>query len=464
MTDVSQPDLAGVAELRDSMRGTVITAGDAGYDAARGVWNGAITRRPLAIAQVSGTADVVAALAFARDHDLRVAVRGGGHNVAGFSTCDGGLVIDLSALKGIRVDPAARTVRAQGGVLWGELDYETQAFGLATTGGLVSSTGIAGFTLGGGIGWLMRAHGVAADNLVAADVVLADGRAVAADDELLWGLRGGGGNFGVVTSLEYRLHPVGPIVYGGVVFHPVERAAELLRFYQEWTRGLTDELTTMVIFLAAPPEPFVPPEMRGRQVVAVACCHTGTATEAADAFKPLREFGEPVADVLGPLPYTALQSMFDASAPRGLHAYWKTHHLPDLTAPAIGTIVEQASQLATLFPLSAIHLHHLEGAVSRTPSAEGSFSHRTSRFVLNILGQWSGSEAAAEPHVGWVRDTWEAMRQHASGDPYLNFLGSEGSTQVRAAYSDEVFARLTALKREYDPDNVFRLNQNIPPA
>ncbi|MFD2467709.1 FAD-binding oxidoreductase [Amycolatopsis silviterrae] len=461
MTDVSRSDRVDVAELRDGLRGPVHTPGEPGYDAARTVWNGAIDRRPQAVATVSGTADIVAALAFARQHDLRVSVRGGGHNVAGFGTCDDGLVIDLSALKGIRVDPAARTVRAQGGVLWGELDHETQAFGLATTGGLVSSTGIAGFTLGGGIGWLMRAHGVAADNLVSADVVLADGRPVAADEELLWGLRGGGGNFGVVTSLEYRLHPVGPIVYGGVIFYPVERAAELLRFYQEWTRGLPDDLTTMVIFLAAPPEPFVPPAMRGRQVVAVACCHTGTATEAADAFKPLREFAEPVADVVGPLPYTALQTMFDGSAPHGLNAYWKTHHLSDLTADAIDTVVERAAELAALSPFSAIHLHHLEGAVSRTPSVGGAFSHRNSRFVLNILGQWT--EGDPDPHLAWVRDTWEAMRAHASGDPYLNFLGDEGSTRARAAYSAEVFARLTALKREYDPENVFRLNQNIPP-
>ncbi|TDB90688.1 FAD-binding oxidoreductase [Actinomadura sp. KC216] len=456
-----------ITELRDNLRGPLITAADAGYDEARGVWNGAIDRRPIAVARVAGTADVVTALGVAREHGLPVAVRGGGHNVAGFATCDDGIVVDLSALKGIRVDRAARTARAQGGVVWGELDAETQAFGLATTGGVVSGTGIAGFTLGGGIGWLMRKHGVAADNLVSADVVTAAGETVTADGrenrELLWGLRGGGGNFGVVTSLEYRLLPVGPLVYGGVILFPAERGPELLRFYAEWTRDLPDELTTMVVFLAAPPMPFVPAEWHGRQAIAVACCHIGTADAATAAFKELRDFGEPVADALGPIPYTVLQGMFDPTAPRGINAYWKTHHLADLAGPAIDTAAERAAELTRLFPLSAVHFHHLEGAVARGSSGDGAFSHRTPRFVMNILGMWADA-ADADPHTRWVRGTWDAMRAHATGDPYLNFLADEGGTQVRRAYSDEVFARLTALKKKYDPENLFRLNQNIPPG
>ncbi|WP_019063865.1 FAD-binding oxidoreductase [Streptomyces prunicolor] len=467
MASTSRPDEASVEHLRSHLRGVVITPDHADYDSARSVWNGAIDRRPFVIARPAGTADVITTLAFAREHRLPVAVRGGGHNVAGFATVDDGIVIDLSAMKGIRVDPVARTVRAQGGALWSELDQETQAFGLATTGGLVSSTGIGGFTLGGGIGWLMRKHGVAADNLISADVVTADGELVIADEEgnpeLLWGLRGGGGNFGVVTALEYRLHPVGPTVYGGVIFHPVERAGELLRFYSEWTRSLPDELTTMVVFLSAPPEQFIPAEMHGRQMIAVACCHTGTAAEGEESLKALRDFGDPVADVVGPISYSALQGMFDASAPRGIHAYWKTHHLPDLPESAIDTIVAQAAAMTELFPLSAVHLHHVEGAVARGSSDQGAFSHRDSRFVLNLLGQWM-QDVTADSHISWVRDSWEALRPYATGSPYLNFLGDEGSALARAAYGADTFARLTALKKKYDPTNTFRLNQNIPPA
>ncbi|HEU5155877.1 MAG TPA: FAD-binding oxidoreductase [Streptosporangiaceae bacterium] len=445
----------------------MIVPGDAGYDDARAVWNGAIDRRPFVIARVAGSADIIAALQFARNERLVVAVRGGGHNVAGFATCDDGIVIDLSALKGIRVDPAARTARAQGGVLWGELDHETQAFGLATTGGVVSTTGIGGLTLGGGIGWLMRKHGITADNLISADLVTADGELITASEqdnpELLWGLRGGGGNFGVVTSFEYRLHPVGPIVYGGVIFHPVARAPELLRFYREWSNDLPDELTTMAVFMAAPPEPFVPAEMHGVQMIGIACCFLGSEADGAVAIKPLRDFGEPVTDVIGLLPYKSLQGMFDAIAPRGINAYWKTHYLPDITDAALDTLVEQVAALARLYPLSAVHLHHLEGAVRRRTSADGAFSHRSPRFVLNLIGQWADKNAA-DTHISWVRGMWDAMRPHTAGQPYLNFLGDEGRAQTRAAYGRTTFDRLSGLKRKYDPANVFRLNQNIPPS
>lgn len=457
---------ATIAELRESVQGGVITSGDDVYDEARRVWNGAIDRRPALVVQCTGTADIIEALRFARSEGLVIAVRGGGHNVAGFGTCDDGLVIDLSPMKGIWVDPTARTARAQGGVLWGELDRETQAFGLATTGGLITTTGIAGFTLGGGIGWLMRRHGLAVDNLLSADVVTADGAAVTAsatsDTDLLWALRGGGGNFGVVTSFEFQLHRVGPVVYGGALFHPAERAGELLRFYAEWTRTLPDQLTTMVVFLTAPPEPFIPVELQGTPMVAVACCYSGEHDDAAEAVKPLRSFGSPVADVIGPIPYVALQSMVDASAPRGMHTYWKTAYLDDLSEPSIDELVGRAAELAGLFPLSTVHLHHLEGAVTEDPPGGSAFAHRGHRFVLNLIGAWE-DDADADVHRTWVRQSWEAMRPHTTGDPYLNFLADEGSDRVRAAYGPEAYDRLVELKTRYDPDNVFRLNQNISP-
>jgi FAD/FMN-containing dehydrogenase len=458
---------ATLADLRATVRGEVITPRDTNYDEARQVWNGAIDRHPAVIARCAGTADVVNAVQFARSEGLPIAVRGGGHNVAGFGTCENGFVLDLSPMKGVRVDTAAGTVRAQGGVLWGELDRETQAFGSATTGGLVTTTGIAGFTLGGGIGWLMRRHGIAADNLLSADVVTADGALVTTslerDPELLWALRGGGGNFGVVTSFEYALHPVGPTVIGGAVFHAAKSAGDLLRFYVDWTRDLPDELTTMVAFLSGPPEPFIPAERQGTPMVAVAVCHIGDEAAAEKALAPLRAFGEPVADVIGPIPYTRLQGLFDHSAPHGMRTYWKTAYVDDLDEAGIDELVDQAAGLVDLFPLSAIHLHHLEGAVRHQPEGGAAFGHRDHRFVLNLIG------TCAEPgddarHVNWVRGAWDAMQQHTTGAPYLNFLGDEGAHRVQDAYGRQTYDRLVEVKRRYDPDNVFRINQNIDPA
>jgi FAD/FMN-containing dehydrogenase len=458
---------ATLADLRAAVRGQVITPGEADYDVARQVWNGAIDRHPAVIARCTSTADVVSALEFARSEGLPIAVRGGGHNVAGFGTCEDGLVLDLSPMKGIRVDTAAGTVRAQGGVVWGELDRETQTFGSATTGGLVTTTGIAGFTLGGGIGWLMRRHGLAADNLLCADVVTADGALITANldkhPDLLWGLRGGGGNFGVVTSFQYALHPVGPMVIGGAVFHPAENAAELLRFYVDWTRDLPDELTTMVAFLSGPPEPFIPAERQGTPLVAVAVCHLGDPAAADEALTPLRGFGHPVADVIGPMPYVALQGMFDHSAPPGMRTYWKTAYLDDLDDAGIDKLVTQAAGLRELFPLSVIHLHHLEGAVCQPPEGGAAFGHRDHRFVLNLIGMWAEPGGDAR-HVGWVRGAFDAMQQHTAGAPYLNFLGDEGTHRVRDAYGKQAYDRLVQLKRRYDPDNSFRINQNIDPA
>ncbi len=457
---------ATLADLRDTVRGRVVAPGDEEYGEARRVWNGAIDRRPAVVVGCSGTTDVLNSICFARSEGLPIAVRGGGHNVGGYGTCDDGLVLDLSPMKGIRVDTAAGTARVEGGVLWGELDRETQAFGYAATGGLVSTTGVAGFTLGGGIGWLMRRYGLAADNLRSADVVTADGALVTTsterDPELLWALRGGGGNFGVATSFEFAVHRVGPTVVGGAVFYPAQSAGELLRFYTEWTQDLPPELTTMVVFLTAPPEPFIPPDHQGAPLVAVAVCHCGSPAEAERALGPLRAFGRPVADVIGPLPYVALQSLFDHSAPRGMRTYWKTAYVDDLDEHGIDELVEQAEFLPRLFPLSAVHLHHLEGAVRTEPHGGAAFGHRSHRFVLNLIAMWSDPVLDAD-HIGWARGTWEAMRHHTTGAPYLNFLGDEGRDRVRDAYGPEAYARLVQVKRRYDPDNVFRLNQNIDP-
>ncbi|HEY1617509.1 MAG TPA: FAD-binding oxidoreductase [Streptosporangiaceae bacterium] len=454
-------------ELRDTILGDVIMPGDEEYEQARSVWNGLIDRHPAVVVRCAGAADVLAAVRFARDRDVKVAVRGGGHNVAGFGTCDDGMVIDLSPMKGIWVDPAARTVHAQGGVLWGELDHETQALGLATTGGVVSTTGIGGFTLGGGIGWLMRQHGLAADNLISADVVTADGRLITASErenpDLLWGLRGGGGNFGIVTSMELALHEVGPVVYAGAALYPREMAGELLKFYAGWTARQPDELTTVAVFLTAPPEPFIPAELRGKPAIGIAACYCGPLAGGEAAIAPLREFAEPAADVIGPVPYTMMQQFFDPSAPRGIRSYWKSAYLDELSPEAIGALVSSGQGMDGLFPLAAMHVHHMEGATRRQPAGGSAFAHRDPKFVVNILGMWP-EPGGDDPHIRWVRDSHDALAPYSTGDPYLNFLAGEGSDQVRAAYGEEAYARLAALKASFDPGNMFRLNQNIPPA
>ena len=460
-------EAAALEELQAGLRGEVISPTDAAYEEARRVWNGAIDRRPAVVVRCVGVADVIAALGFARDQELAIAVRGGGHNVAGFGTCDGGIVIDLSAMKGVRVDPARRRGWAQGGLTWGEFDHETQAFGLATTGGVNTTTGLAGFTLGGGIGWLMREYGLGADNLVGADVVTADRELVSTDadhePELLWGLRGGGGNFGVVTSFEFQLHEVGPTILGGAILYPADRGRDLLRFYAEWTRTLPAELSTLFVFITAPPEPFISTELHGTPMVGVALCYTGPVVDGEAALRPLRDFGPSAVDIVMPIPYTVLQALFDSTAPRGIHAYWKTEYLDDLNDAVIDVLVTQAAAMNGLSPFTTIHVHHLEGAVRNPPPGGSAFSHRGPRFVLNIVGNCTNDEPSA-PHIQWARDTWDAIRAHSTGDPYLNFLGDEGADQVRAAYGNETFARLVALKNRYDPTNMFRINQNIPPT
>ena len=454
---------ATIDELRSGLRGALIAPHDDGYDSARAVWNGMIDRRPALIARCHGVADVIAALRFARSQDLLVAVRGGGHNVAGHAVCDDGLVIDLSPMKGIRVDPAARTARAQAGATWGEFDHETMTFGLATTGGLVSTTGIAGFTLGGGIGWLMRKHGLTCDNLISADVVTADGQFVTCSEsensDLFWGLRGGGGNFGIVTSFEYRLHPLGTVL-GGLVLYPAAQAREFLQFYRTFTETVPDELTTMFVRVTAPPAPFIPAHLHGMPVVGMAACYAGSLEEGEAALRPLRAFGTPPVDLIGPMPYSALQSMLDATAPPALHNYWKSDYLGALDDEAIATVVEHAAAMRS--PLSQTHIHHLGGAVARAGADATAFGHRTAPYLLNALAIWTDPVESVQ-HRQWAREFSAAMRPFSTG-VYVNFLANEGEAGVRASYEPRAYDRLVELKRRYDPTNVFRLNQNIQPT
>lgn len=451
-----------IAALRDRLRGAVIAPTDPAYETARRVWNGLIDRRPALIVRCTGTADVLAALAFAREQGLPVALRGGGHNVAGNAVCDDGLALDLSPMKGLWVDPAARTALAQPGLTWGEFDRETQVFGLATTGGLVSTTGIAGLTLGGGIGWLMRRHGLTCDNLRAVQLVTAAGQVVRASPhenaDLFWAVRGAGHNFGAVVALEYQLHPVGPMVLGGPVLYRAAQAAEVLAFFRDWTRTAPDDLTAMVVFLTAPPAPFIPPALHGQPMVAIAVCYSGPLAEGEKVLVPLRAFGPPAVDLIGPLPYTALQSLFDHAAPAGLANYWKSGYLPQLSDQALAVIGAHSAALPT--PLSQVHLHHLEGAVSRVPAEATAFAHRTAGYALNIIATWTAPEEA-EAARGWVRRFWEAIQPFTDG-VYVNFLGADEPERVRAAYGPH-YERLVALKTRYDPDNMFRFNQNIRP-
>jgi FAD/FMN-containing dehydrogenase len=454
---------AEVQSLDRGFAGELIQPGDARYETARRVWNGMVDRKPAMIARCAHEDDVVAALRFARERGLPVAVRGGGHNVAGNAVCDGGAVIDLSAQKGIHVDPSLRIARARPGVLLGELDRATQASGLATPTGNVSMTGLAGLTLGGGLGWIARKHGPTCDNLLSADLVTADGYRVRAsgdqNPDLLWGLRGGGGNFGVVTSFEYRLHPVGPQVIAGGMVHSFADAAEVFRFFADFVADAPDELSVMASTFRASPGLPVPPEVHGELVTMLAVCYTGDLGAGERALQPLRSFGRPLADLIAPMPYTALQTGSDAAYPSGQQNYWKSHYIGELSDGAVATIIEHAPLMRS--PLSSFYLQHLGGAIGRAGAETAAFGHRDALFDFAILTVWQ-DPAETAGHVTWARDFFEAMQPYATG-VYVNNLGTEGADRVRAAYAPETYERLVTLKQAYDPDNIFRLNQNIAP-
>jgi FAD/FMN-containing dehydrogenase len=453
-----RPPDADLSELRAGFRGALLRPADPGYEDARRVWNGMIDRRPALIARCAGAADVMRAVDFAREGGLPLAVRGGGHNVAGNAVCHGGVVIDLSRMRAIRVDPARRTARAEGGVTWGDFDRETQAFGLATTGGIVSTTGIGGLTLGGGIGWLARSYGLACDNLVSVDLVTADGRLKTVSPtehaDLFWGLRGGGGNFGVATSLEFRLHPVGPVL-GGLLIHPFEAARDLLRLYRDLTATAPPELTCFAVLTSS---------AEGAPVAAVAVCYNGRAEDGERLLRPLRAFGTPLLDGIGPLPYTGQQTMLDAFYPPGLLNYWKSSFLTGLEDDAIDTMLAYCADRPT--PLCHMAIEQMGGAVSRVAPEETAFAHRERPYNFLCLGV-TADAAEAQACVSWARRFWEAMQPSSSGGVYVNYLGAEsdeGADRVREAYGSAKYGQLSALKAQYDPGNLFRLNQNIRPA
>ena len=469
MTTLARPhqvplDQRAVDELVKSLNGELIRPGDRGYDQHRRVWNGSIDRHPALIVRCADVADVRSAMGFARAQDVRVAVRGGGHSFPGYSTCDGGMVIDLSLMKGIRVDPAARTARVQAGALLGELDRATQAFGLAVTTGIVTHTGVAGLTLGGGIGWIMRKHGLSIDQLVSVDVVTASGDLVRASTEenpdLFWGVRGAGANFGVVTEFEFRCVPLATTVLAGPLLWPIARSGDVLRFYREWVAEAPDELMTILVHRKAPPLPFVPEDLRGTPVVMVVCCWIGDREEGERFLRPLRQFGSPVVDLCTPKPFLDHQAMFDPSFPPGRWYYFKSCDVAELSDDVIDVTVDHASRISS--PLTAFPIWQMGGAVSRVGNDETAFNGRSAGFTYNI-GACTESATGFDEERQWVRDFWSALTPWHDG-VYVNFLGSEGVDRVRQAYGDDKFAKLQALKDKYDPENVFRSNQNIPPS
>ncbi len=455
--------LAAVEQLRASVRGSVLQPNQVGYEEARRVWNGMIDRRPALIVQCSGTADVIADVNFAREQDLPVAVRGGGHNVSGNAVIDGGVVIDLSRMRSVRVDPERRTARVQGGARLGDIDHETQAFGLATPLGLMSVTGVAGLTLHGGMGFLMRNYGLTADNLVAADVVTADGRLLVADahhhPDLLWALRGGGGNFGVVTSFEFRLHPVGPEVWMGIVMYPVEKAPEVLGSLRDFMAQAPDELSVFASFWSAPHEEPVPEEYRGAPALIVGGCYCGPLEQGERTIQPLREADTPFADLSGPMPFLVAQQLFDPEYPEGRRYYWKSTYLRELGDGAITALAENAARRPS--PLTSLDLLALGGAFGRVPSDAAAFAERGAAYLVAIESNWD-DPADDEANIAWARETARDLQRFSSGGTYLNFpgFGEEGEALIRASYGAN-YERLQAIKAKYDPENFFRHNFNI---
>jgi FAD/FMN-containing dehydrogenase len=458
-------DDTALAELQAGFRGQIVLRGDSSFDEHRGVWNGSISRRPALIARCAGVADVIAAVKLGQEHGLPTAVRSGGHSFPGLSVADDALVIDLGLMKGVRVDPEARTARVQAGVLLGELDRETQAFGLAAPSGIVTHTGVAGLTLGGGIGWIMRKHGLSVDRLRTVDLVTADGEFVKASEnenaDLFWGLRGGGGNFGIVTEFEFDLVPLGPTVLAGPIFWPMEDSGKVLRFYRDWVAEAPDELMTIVVHRKAPPLPFVPQELHGKPVVMVVCCWVGDLEEGERFIKPLREFGSPVADVCAPKPFEAHQAMFDPSFPPGRWYYMRSCDVAELTDEVIDITAEHSLKIRS--PLTSFPIWQVGGgAVSRVRDDETAFNGRQVGFTYNITCSTEASDGFDEERE-WVRNFWAALEPwHTT--VYVNFLMDEGEDRIRQAYGAEKYDRLKALKQKYDPDNFLRLNQNIPPS
>ena len=460
-------DDAAIEQIRFGFRGDLIRPGDPDYERARLVSNAMIDKRPALVARCSGTADVQAVVNFARDRGLPLAVRGGGHAVAGFSTCDDGVVIDMSRMRGVRVDPAATTVRAQGGCTWGDVDRETQVFGLATPGGVVSTTGIAGLTLGGGYGILSPKHGLSCDNLIGADVVLADGRVVVANErenaDLFWGLRGGGGNFGVVTSFEYRLHPVTEM-HVALILHPPDVALDALKFYRDTITTGPKDLALLFAFMTIPlepPMPIFPPELLGKKVVAFLSAYPGTAEDAEKRFQPLRTFGTPAFELVLPMPYTMAQQIQDEDAPFGTRWYWKSAFVKDpLPTELLELLAARGGSAPS--PRTQVAVIPVTGAVTDVAPDATAFPLREPGFFVQMDSTWENA-ADDDENISWTRSVAEAVAPFAIDAAYVNFIGDEGADRVVSAYGNEKYAKLVALKKKYDPTNLFRLNQNIKP-
>jgi FAD/FMN-containing dehydrogenase len=459
-------DAEAIQGFAGGVRGPVLGPGDDGYDEARAIWNGLIDRRPALIVQCTGPADVVDAVIFAREQNLLLSVKGGGHNVTGNAVNDGGLVIDLSQMRGVHVDPSTQRVRVQGGATWGDLDRETQLFGLAVPGGVVSTTGIAGLSLHGGAGHLRRKHGLSIDNFISVDIVTADGRlrtASATDNEdLFWAVRGAGSNFGVVTSFEFQAHPVGPMVMVGAIFYPLEEVRALLPAWRDYMVSAPDELSSVAICWSVPPhEPF-PPEHQGKPVLVVAAAYSGSVEDGEPVVQPLRELGRPLIDLSGPWPWLGLQSGFDALFPKGGLYYWKSRALAELSEAAIDEIADFAGRRPT--PLTDIVIWHQGGAMSRVDEAATAYGGRDAAFLVTGEVSWT-DPSQSEEAIAYGREFWAAMGRHSTGGLYLNFagLGEEKEALVRAGYGGN-YERLAALKAKYDPANLFRMNMNITPA
>jgi hypothetical protein len=456
---------SAMEKLRGALRGELVQPGDPGYDAARKVFNAMIDKRPRAIACCADAADVVAAVRFGRESGMLVAVRGGGHNAGGLGICDDGLVIDLSRIRNVRVDPAARTIRAGGGSTWGDVDHASHAFGLATPAGVISTTGVGGLTLGGGIGHLTRRFGLTIDNLLEADVVLADGRFVTAsadeNEDLFWAIRGGGGNFGIVTSFLFRGHPV-ETVYAGPTLWELERAPDVMRWYRDFLKRATtpQDVSGFFAFLNVPPGPPFPEKLHGKTMCGIVWCYAGPMKKAEEVFRPIRAFGPPALDLAGPLPYPALQSMFDPLFAPGLQSYWKADFVNDLPDPAIALHVKNAAKLPSL--LSTMHMYPIDGAAAGVANEDTAWSYRDSRWAEVIVGV-DPDPASAERLTAWAKAYWDDVHPHSAGGAYVNFMMDEGEDRVKATYRGN-YKRLASIKKKYDPDNLFRVNQNIRPA
>jgi FAD/FMN-containing dehydrogenase len=452
-----------ISSFSENLHSELVTPNSANYDEVRAIWNGMINRRPGLIVRCQGAADVVQAVNFAKKHEMQISVRGGGHNIAGSAVCEGGLMIDLKPMHSVHIDAKRRTARVEPGCTLADFDHEAQAFGLATPTGINSTTGISGLTLGGGFGWLSRKYGMTIDNLLSADIVTADGHLIQASKEsnqdLFWAIRGGGGNFGVVTSFEFQLHPVGPEILSGLIVHPFENARHVLQFYREFVADLPDQTAVWTVLRLAPPLPFIPSEFHGKPVVVLAAFHNGDIGEGERILQPLRSFGSPIADVVGPHTYTAWQKAFDPLLTAGARNYWKSHNFQTLSDGLLDKVIEYVTNLPS--PHTEIFIGQVGGQMNRVKQDETAYPHRTSNFIMNVHGRWE-TPAEDEACIDWCRNFFHEAAAYATGGVYVNFLTEEETDRIQAAYGAN-FNRLVEVKTKYDPGNLFRSNQNIVP-